>query len=83
MREKVVCEGQGAQPALTPQWFPVSQGKCQGAGMWVSNLKPSPKLRGTIPGMEGVSFWHKSIYGVSRRQVYVGEMSSRLHPVVS
>lgn len=43
MWEKVVCKGQGAQPALTPQWFPVSREKWQGAGDVGVELETEPK----------------------------------------
>ena len=49
MWEKVVCKGRGAQPALTPQWFPVSREKRQGTGDVGVELETGPKAEKCCP----------------------------------
>lgn len=53
MWEKVVCKGQGTQPALTPQWFLVSQEKWQWAGDVGVKLETYPEAEKHHPKHSG------------------------------
>lgn len=84
MWDKVVCKGQGAQPALTPQWFPVSPEKWQGAGDVGGELQSEPKAEKRHP-RHGGSFLlaKKHLASVTLSNVRGRDVKSHLQPVVS